>query len=172
MAYTTYATGLQLVVPDNGQKNWGTIFKNSTIKKINDHGHTGGGDGNKIVAAALDDYSIGKVQLAKTFALFEQSLAPTGTTQTITWTSGSNVILDVSGASGNVTLTFAGAVAGARYNLELAQGATARTITWPAAVLWDGNVEPTQFCDANSFSRFDLYYDGTRYLINYVLNIA
>ena len=172
MGYTTLATGLQLIVPDNGQTNWGTIFKNGTLIKINDHTHTGGGDGNKIPAAGLADYSIGKTQLSKSFALFEQSIAPTIGTSTISFSSGSNVLLDLSGAPATLTLALAGGIAGGRYFVKMLQAATPCVFTWPANVKFPGGVEPTQFCDASTISLFSLYFDGTNYLVDYELNLA
>jgi hypothetical protein len=60
-----------------------------------------------------------------------QSLSPTGTTQTIDWSLGDVVSLDVSGASGNITLTLNNPSFG-DYSIKVIQGATARDIIFPA----------------------------------------
>lgn len=52
--------------------------------------------------------------------------APTGTTVTIDWKAGSHQKLDVSGASGNVTVSYSNLPASGSLFLRLVQGATPR----------------------------------------------
>lgn len=67
---------------------------------------------------------------------------PTGTTQEIDWATGPTQILDLGSASGDLTLTFANPTVGESYALIVVQGATARTIEWPAATLWPEGTPP------------------------------
>jgi hypothetical protein len=91
------------------------------------------------------------------------SNAPSGTSQTINWNNSNSQVLDLSGASGNVTLTFTNPKSGASYVLKVQQGATTRTVVWPGTVLWLGN-EPTLSTTANGFNVISFLYDGTNFL--------
>lgn len=68
---------------------------------------------------------------------------PSGTTVTIDWDDGNYQVLDLGSASGNVTVSFSNAKAGASYILEVIQAATPRTITWPSGVKWPNGTAPT-----------------------------
>jgi len=172
MPYETLTGGLELVLPTNSTKNWGTVLKNSTWKKINDHAHTGSGDGNKLTSNAFQDNIIGKSQLAKNIGYEQQTLIPTGTTETIDWDLGLKVILDLSSTTGDVTLTLSNPIEGADYRIKIVQNATKRVITWPASVLWPQGEEPSQYSENSWVDMVYLEYDGTNYLGKWELNLA
>lgn len=72
---------------------------------------------------------------------------PAGTTQTMNWDNGNSQVLDLSSATGDVTVDFSNNKSGASYLIKVLQGSTARDITWDAVVVWLGN-EPTLTNDA------------------------
>lgn len=76
---------------------------------------------------------------------------PSGTTQTIDWDTGNSQVLDLSSATGDVTVDFSNNKSGASYLIKVLQGSTARDITWDSVVVWLGN-EPTLTNDANGFN--------------------
>lgn len=96
-------------------------------------------------------------------AVAEVSNAPAGTTQTIDWSSGFNQLLDLSGASGAVTVTLSNPPATAWLVLRVLQGGTARDITWPASVKWEDSGEPTWSSDTSKTRIVTMYYNGTDY---------
>lgn len=49
----TLSSGLTLVIPSQGARNWGTTFKNSFAQKISEHDHTGSGKGLNISTNAI-----------------------------------------------------------------------------------------------------------------------
>lgn len=77
------------------------------------------------------------------------ALTTAGTTITVDWVNGNFQIIDLQGASGNVTLTLSNpygpdpGVGRASYFLKIIQGSVTRNIIWPAAVKWPGGVAPT-----------------------------
>lgn len=94
---------------------------------------------------------------------FPTTLAPSGTTQIIDWSSGSSQIVDSSGTTGTLVLTFSNSVSGGRYVME-AIGKTARIWTFPATVKWAGGVAPTVTATNGAIDMFEFYYDGTIYV--------
>ena len=173
MPFETLAGGLELVIPTNGTRNWGTVLRNSTWVKINGHSHTGSGDGNQLGKSSFVNGSVDGDILAPNLALTQAStLTPAGTTETVDWDTGNKQILDLSSATGDVALTLSNPLAGASYRIKIIQGATKRLITWPAAVLWPGGEEPTQFQDANDVGIVWLDYDGTNYLSSWEINLS
>ena len=105
MGYTTLVGGLELVLPDIGEENWGGVVKASTWKKINDHTHSGGGDGNPLPTAAIANNAITQDKLTKNLGLNYQDVAAAGTTLTINLNLGQKVYIDLSAATGDVTFT-------------------------------------------------------------------
>lgn len=172
MPYETLTGGLELVLPTNSTTNWGTVLKNSTWQKINDHQHTGSGDGNPLTAASFSANVIGQAALSKNLALTQQSYAPSGTTETIDFDLGNKVILDLTSTTGDITLTLNNPIAGAEYRIKIIQHATVRTITWPAAVFWPQAEEPSQFSQNSWVDMVILDYDGTNYLGSWDLNLS
>ena len=84
-----------------------------------------------------------------------------GTTKTITWTSGETQKVTM---TGNCTFTLSSPIAtGLVHRLQLLQVATgSRTATWPASVLWSGGTAPT-LSGANKTDIISLLWDGTNY---------
>ena len=175
MGYETLTGGLELVLPTNGTTNWGTIVRNSTWVKINNHNHTGGGQGELLTGASLVNNSIDGTKLSQNLALTEASLvsatAP-GNTALINWNSGNKASLDVSAADAAVTVTLSNPIQGASYRLAITQGGTPQICIWPAAVKWPGGEEPTQFMEASTKAMILLDYDGTDYLGTWELEYA
>ena len=68
---------------------------------------------------------------AKQFATPVTTLTPTGTTQTINLALGSMFILDLSSATGDVTLTIQNLLAGTTYIIFARQGTTRRNVIFP-----------------------------------------
>lgn len=173
MAFETLTGGLQLVIPTNGTTNWGTNTKTAAWQKINDHQHTGSGDGNQIVAASIASNVIAQGQISLNFALNQAAtLTPAGTTQTIDFDLGNKQVLDLSSATGNVTLTLSNPIAGADYRIKVIEDGTLRTLVWPGTVLWPGGEEPSQFMSINTSSMIYLDYDGTNYFGRWELSYA
>lgn len=88
---------------------------------------------------------------------------PTGTTQTIDWDDGNVQVLDLGSASGNVTVTLSNGASGGSYLLLVIQGATARTITWPASVAWPGGTAPTISTTDDDEDMVSLNFIGSTY---------
>ncbi len=89
---------------------------------------------------------------------------PVGTTQTINLNNGNQQVLDLSGASGNVTLTLSNPLPGATYVLKVKQHASsAKNVVWPGTVIWSSGEAPEITTSANAIDIFSLWYDGTNY---------
>jgi hypothetical protein len=173
MAFETLTGGLELVIPTNGTTNWGTIVKNSTWQKINDHQHTGGGDGNQLPGGALADNTVTGDQLSKNLALTEASgVSVVANAATINWNNGNKASLDMAAATGTVALTLSNPLQGATYRLKITQAATPQVLTWPGAVQFPGGEEPSQHMEASTTAVVLLEYDGTNYLANWELEYA
>jgi len=71
------------------------------------------------------------------------TLTPSGTTETVDWDNGSSQVIDLGSATGNVTLTLSNPDNGFSYQIPFIQGATARSVVLPSAVLMsDGTSAP------------------------------
>jgi hypothetical protein len=168
MPFTTLTGGLELVIPTDGTVNWGPTVLSGTWNKINSHRHTGAGDGNQLTSASFAANSLSTGALSKNLALTKATtLTPTGTTETMDLNNGNGQCLDLSSATGDVTLTINNPVAGAHYTLIIAQGAVKRTVVWPASVKFQGAAsgEPTQYAAALLKSIITMYYDGSDFLV-------
>ena len=97
---------------------------------------------------------------------------PAGTTQTINWQLGNLQILDLGSTTGNVTLTYSNPVAGATYYLKVIQGATTRTLVYPATVKWNGATALIPTTTNDAIDLITMFYDGTNYLSSYTTNYA
>lgn len=86
---------------------------------------------------------------------------------TIDWNDSNSTVWDLQPANGNITLTLTNPYAGATYNIKIIQSSTARTISWPAAVLWPGGNPPTISIADDAIDLISLYYDGTNYLATF-----
>lgn len=164
MPFTTISLGLTLTVPTNGTTNWGTQLQSLTWEKISSHDHTGSGNGSQLPPTALTDNTIGPTQLEKNLALTQQATkTPAGTTETIDWDDGNKAAIDLSSATGDVSLTLSNPIAGAQYRLLVAQGGTKRNIVWAGNVLFPADEEPTQYQEINSNNMILMEYDGANY---------
>jgi len=174
MPFETLALGLTLTLPTNGTRNWGTTLKNTTWTKISEHRHTGSGDGNQIITASIAAEAVTGAKLAKNWGKFQRvaGLAPAGTTQTIDWDDGLIQNLSLASASGNVTLTLDNPLTGALYRVQITQGATPRTLVWPAAVLWPQGVDPILSTGNGDVDSVWLYFDGTSYFGEWELDYS
>lgn len=174
MPYETLNLGINLTLPTTGTSNWGTQLKNTTWTRISQHSHTGAGDGNPIGTNGLAANSITSAKLAKNIALgVATALVPAGTTQTIDFDLGNNQTLDLSASTGDVTVSFSNAQAGAEYKILIIQhGTTVRDITWPVEVKWPQGekygVDVSQ--GVSNVDRVTLYYDGVSYFGDWQLN--
>lgn len=66
--------------------------------------------------------------------------------------------------TGNCTFTINNPIAGTVYTLVLVQDGTgSRTVTWPAAVVWQGGAAPTLTTAAGKADIITLVYNGTTY---------
>ena len=183
MAFETLSGGLQLVIPTNGTRNWGTVLRNSTWTKINNHNHTGSGQGVQIPTGGIADDAINEDKILDN-VITKQSLSqnldqtqaatltPAGTTETVDFNTGNKQILDLSSASGNVTLTLNNPLEGAAYRIKIIQGVTPRVLTWPANVKFPGGEEPSQFQPASDVGVVYLDYDGTDFLANWEIGVS
>jgi len=167
MPYETLNLGINLTLPTTGTSNWGTQLKNTTWTKISSHAHTGSGDGNQIGTNGLAANAITSAKLAKNLAFgVATTLVPAGTTQAIDFNNGNIQTLDLTSSTGNVTVSFSNAIAGAEYKIFILQHAsTIRDITWPVEVKWpQGEKYGDQVCQGvSNIDRVTLYFDGTNY---------
>lgn len=164
MPYETLNLGIELTLPTTGTSNWGTTLKNTTWTKISEHRHTGSGDGQQLVTASYSANSVTSAKLAKNIALgVAVTLTPVGTTQTIDFDLGNIQTLDVSGAAGDVTLSFLSPQAGAVYKIWVIQGATPRNLIFPAGVKWPQAQAPILTQSNGAVDLIELYYTGSEY---------
>ena len=155
----------------NGTRNWGTVLRNSSWVKINNHSHTGSGDGNQLGKASLVPGSIDGEVLSPNLGL---TTAPdtdvTGLTADLDWNTGNNQAILLENATGDVAVSLQNPVQGARYRIKLVQGTTPRLLTWPANVLFPGGEEPSQFMAASVVALVVLEYDGVNYLSDWQID--
>lgn len=71
--------------------------------------------------------------------------------------------------AGPLTITLDNPVTGGVYLIEIIQGATTGTVTWPATVKWGSAGDPTLSTVSNKIDVINLYYNGTNYLGTYAL---
>jgi hypothetical protein len=91
------------------------------------------------------------------------ALAPTGTTQTLNFSTGNIQTLDLGAAAGDVTVTISQAVAGGSYAVKIIQGATPYNVTWPANVKWSNGIPMTLSTANGAIDLVSLFYDGTNF---------
>jgi hypothetical protein len=101
---------------------------------------------------------------------FEQTEYNNGTintaTLTIGWERSHNQRL-TTGSTNITSLTFSNGIPGASYLLKVIQGATPRSITWPASVRWPYSLPPI-LSGAGKIDLVTFYYDGTNYFGSFV----
>lgn len=182
MPYKTISLGLTLTVPTNGTTNWGTNLEKQAWEAISAHDHTtgkgqqiptGGIVNLAVTTAKLADGAVTNAKLGAHLGQTEAStLTPSGTTETVDFDNGNKQTLDLSSASGGVTVTLSNPLSGGQYRIKIVQGGTVRAVTWPATVKWPQGEEPTQFHDANTTNLVVLDYDGTNYWGTWELNLS
>lgn len=92
--------------------------------------------------------------------------APTGTTLTINFSLGNIVKVSLASASGNITLTLQNPIVGQLCCIEVTQGVSARTVTFPSGT--KQGLQGTNVWTSTGASKTDvinLYYNGTNYVI-------
>ena len=100
------------------------------------------------------------------------SNAPTGTTQTIDFNIGNVQLLDLSSATGDVTLTLSNPQITC-YTLKIKQKASSPVnVVWPATVKWPGSTAPTISTGAAAIDTVSLLWDGTNYLAVFAQNYS
>lgn len=92
---------------------------------------------------------------------------PTGTTQTINWNDGNYQIIDLDSATGNVTLTFTNAKAGAVYSLQVIQGSVTRSLVYPGSIKWEGGTPLVPTSGNDAIDLITMVYNGTDFLASY-----
>lgn len=174
MAFTQITLGLTLTIPTNGTRNWGTTLKNTTWTKISSHDHTGSGNGAQLSSAAISNFSITSAKLAKNIALYQSAtiLLPVGTTQTVSWDDGNSQILNLSSATGDVTVTLSNPQTGGLYRLIIIQGATPRNVIWPASVKWPQAQAAILSTGVGDVDVVEMYFQGTNYLSDWQVDFA
>jgi hypothetical protein len=101
----------------------------------------------------------------KNSKLLKQTLTPSGTTQTINWSSGDYVDLVLTSASGNVTLTLNNPNSPCAYIIKLTQGATPRNVIFPSGTKQGGGVSGnTVYGVASVTQMIYVIYDSIYYV--------
>lgn len=85
----------------------------------------------------------GEAEFASQFYTQFEPHTPAGTTQTIDWSLGNLHRVDLSSASGDVTLSFSNPRNGAVYHIVIRQFTVQREIIWPANVVWGPRGAPS-----------------------------
>lgn len=153
MPFTTLSQGLTIKVPTSGTRNWADTLLTDTWSKISSHTHDGSTTGSAVKKLAANFSS----------SEYSSTLTPTGTTQTINFNNGNYQNLDLSSATGDVTLTLSNPVAGAVYKIWVTQGATPRDLIYPASVKWPQGQKPILSQTNGAVDLIELYYNGTVY---------
>lgn len=90
-----------------------------------------------------------------------------GTSHTVNWNDGNTTVLDLQNLTGDLTsLTLSNPQGGAYYCIKVIQSSTARTITWPASVLWPGGSACTLSTTNDAIDLVCGMYDGANYLMS------
>ena len=175
MAFETISSGLTLVIPTSGTKNWASSLKTFAWEKISEHDHTGSGLGSQITAASITINSIVKSNLSKNLALTQAttlSLTGASPTQDVDFDNGNYQFVDVDTATGTPVLTFSNPIEGAKYSIYIIHGSGGVTdITLPT-VLWPQGQAPLLSFVDNQVDRLNLYFDGTNYYGDWQLNYS
>jgi hypothetical protein len=88
---------------------------------------------------------------------------PAATTQVIDWSLGNLQVVNLSSATGNVTLILSNPVSGASYGIKVVQGANARNLVWPTEVKWPGGIPYSVSTVSGAVDFVTLFYDGSTY---------
>lgn len=173
MGYKTITKGLTLTIPTAGTVNWANQIETGCFDKISEHDHTGGGKGLAIDTAALANSAVTTAKIAND-AVTTDKLAPnfgltqntvitvTGLNQSVAldWNNGMIQVIDVTAATGTLTITATNPQPGASYKLFFKQPATALTITWPVTIKWAQAQAPIFTETLNAIDSVSLYYNS------------
>ena len=101
-----------------------------------------------------------------------QTLAPSGTTQSINWDNGSIVNLNLASATGTVVLTLSNPKSATSYLIKVTQGATPRNLTFPTGTTQAGGGGVTYTGVANQKDLIAVLWDGSNYFISVSYNYS
>lgn len=168
-------TGVEIVTPTiandglSGDKIHGGVISNFASTGIDDNA-----DALAITIDSQERVGIGvetptaRLEVQGQVAVkIPTTMTPPDTTQTIDWAGGNTVVVDLSAATGNVTMSFSNAVAGAMYGIRIIQGAVARNVIWPASVKWPGGTAPVISTGNGAVDFISMFFDGTNYYAAY-----
>jgi len=110
---------------------------------------------------------------AASFSVTTQAIfVPAGTSQDLDIKSGNGMVLDLGAASGNVTLTVSNEKDGAIMTLKVIQGATPRTLIYPANFKWEGGTALVPTATNNAEDLITGWFDGTNWYLSYGTNFS
>jgi hypothetical protein len=90
--------------------------------------------------------------------------AAVGTAHTVDWARGDTQRLDLTGASGDVTVAFTNPTDGASYQLVVVRGGLGQDVAaWPSNIRWPGSTPPTLQSSSNGpvYDLIHFVYDAT-----------
>lgn len=153
MGYNTITQGLTITVPTVGTKNWDQQLLTGAWEKISAHDHTGAGDGAQITGNAIaPNFNLVQVGV-QTIAGLNQSVS-------LNWNLGNIHLLDVTGATGTLTISMSNPLSGGSYKIYFKQPATALVVTWPVNVKWPQGQALIATNILSAVDSVELYYDG------------
>ena len=115
----------------------------------------------RIDIAALSNSKDGEIVFFDMLTYQNSTLTPTGTTQDINLERANAITIDLTSATGDVTLTVSNIPTGGGgpFWLKTKQGATPRVFIWPANFEGLGGSLPQPDPTANGFDLFQVYFD-------------
>lgn len=102
----------------------------------------------------------------------QSTVTPSGTTQTIDFSLGYSITVDLGSATGDVTLTLSNMIAGGSYVICFINGSTPRDVVWPAATIWPEGAAPILTQSNDALDRVSLFYDGTNIWADFSSNYS
>jgi hypothetical protein len=150
-AKTTIAATTKLTAPE--LENSGDI----TIDAIDAADHS------EVTVQNSDGTYYTGMRMQGTYGLDVYANGSLGAAPTINWKKSN---LQTGTLSADATISFTNPVRAGMYHIIITQdAATARTVTWPAAVKWvNGGTEPVQTTTLGAIDAYHLVYDGTNWL--------
>ncbi len=113
------------------------------------------------VSGLQEYFNDGWRKLDQNFEPFVAALIPSGTTQTVDFSTGRNQIIDLVSASGDVTLTLSNPQSGFIDTIKFIQGATPRDAVGPENVKGSGGTPPGISTTNDGEDIIKLLFDGT-----------
>lgn len=94
-----------------------------------------------------------------------------GTAKTVAWNTGLNQFLQTNATA--LTATFTAPSGTANLNLRIRRAGTVNgTVTWPATVKWASGAAPNLSNGVGAVDLIKLYFDGTNYYGDKLLNLS